>query len=232
LGITSIICKKRINKIISISESAKKEIQQYFPTTSNSIIYNGVNTNFYKQNNEKKFQKGNPQLLFVGNLFEYKNIQFIIEIFSQLKQKFPKIHFQIIGDGTYKKNLNELIDKYNFQDQIVLVGRVNDEQLREYYASCDIYTTASTWEFFNLPLLESMSCGKPILVSNLPVHQEIISKSHAGNIFSMNENSFIEKMESILENYEEFSKNARKFALENNWAKMAEKISKIYDELI
>jgi len=77
-----------------------------------------------------------------------------------------------------------------------------------------------------------MSCGKPILVSNLPVHQEIISKSHAGEIFSMNENSFIEKMEFILKNYEEFAENARKFALENDSIKMAEKISKIYDELI
>ena len=106
-------------------------------------------------------------------------MQFIIKIFSQLKQKFPKIHFQIIGDGTYKKNLNELIHKYNFQDQISLVGRVNDDQLREYYASCDLYTTASTWEFFNIPLLESMSCGKPILVSELSVHKEIILKSTA-----------------------------------------------------
>jgi len=232
LGISSIICKKRINKIISISESAKKEIQQYFPTTSNSVIYNGVDTNFYKQNNIKKFQKGNPQLLFVGNLFEYKNVQFIIKIFSQLKQKFPKIHFQIIGDGTYKKNLNELIHKYNFQDQISLVGRVNDDQLREYYASCDIYTTASTWEFFNIPLLESMSCGKPILVSELSVHKEIILKSKAGEIFEMNADSFIEKMKNILENYEQFSKNARKFALDNDWINTAKKISSVYSELI
>jgi len=232
LGISSVICKKRINKIISISESAKKEIQQYFPTTSNSVIYNGVDTNFYKQNNIKKFQKGNPELLFVGNLFEYKNVQFIIKIFSQLKQKFPKIHFQIIGDGTYKKNLNELIDKYNFQDQISVVGRVNDEQLREYYASCDIYTTASTWEFFNIPLLESMSCGKPILVSELSVHKEIILKSKAGEIFEMNANSFIEKIKNILENYEQFSENARKFALENDWTDIAKKISNVYTELI
>jgi glycosyltransferase involved in cell wall biosynthesis len=232
LGISSVICKKRINKIISISESAKKEVQQYFPTTSNSVVYNGVDTNFYKQNNNKKFQKGNPQLLFVGNLFEYKNIQFIIKSFSQLKQKFPNIHLQIIGDGIYRKKLNEMIIKYNFINHIELIGRVNDEQLKEYYSSCDIYATASTWEFFNLPLLESMSCGKPILVSDLPVHQEIVSKSCGGEIFSMNTNSFVEKVGQILENYEKLSKNARKFALDNDWVNTAKKISDIYDKLI
>ena len=231
LGICSIMCKKRINKIISISKSAKKEIKQYF-TTSNSVIYNGVNTNFYKPNNERKKQKGKPQLLFVGNLFEYKNIQFIIKSFSKLKQKFPDIHLQIIGDGLYKKNLTEMISNLNLQDQIELVGRVDDEQLKEYYTSCDVYTTSSTWEFFNLPLLESMSCGKPVLVSDLPVHEEIISESRAGKIFTMNVDSFVEELEFILKNYVEFSENARKFALENDWSNMAKRILQVYDELI
>jgi len=232
LGISSVLCKKRINKIISISESAKKEIQQYFPTTSNSVIYNGVDTNFYKQNNKKELQKGNPQLLFVGNLFKYKNVQFIIKIFSQLRNKFPNIHLQIIGEGKYKENLIQMIDRFNLHDRIQLVGRVNDEQLREYYSSCDIYSTASNWEFFNLPLLESMSCGKPILVSELPVHREIILKSNAGEIFQMNPNSFMEKIENILENYEQFSENARKFAIDNDWMNTAKKISSVYSELI
>ena len=77
-----------------------------------------------------------------------------------------------------------------------------------------------------------MSCGKPILVSDLPVHQELISKSNAGEIFSMNSDSFEKKLKLILKNYEKFSQNGRKFALANDWAKMAERISNIYDELI
>ena len=149
-----------------------------------------------------------------------------------MKQKFPDIHLQIIGDGLYKKNLTEMISNFNLQDQIELVGRVDDEQLKEYYTSCDVYVTASTWEFFNLPLLESMSCGKPVLVSDLPVHQEIISESRAGKIFTMNVDIFVEELEFILKNYVEFSENARKFALENDWSNMAKRILQVYDELI
>lgn len=104
--------------------------------------------------------------------------------------------------------------------------------MRDYYSSCDIYVTGSFWEFFNLPLLESMASGKPILISELPVHKEIISKSNAGEIFQMNSNSFIEKMKMILENYDQFSENAIKFALENDWSNIAKKISSVYDELI
>ena len=77
-----------------------------------------------------------------------------------------------------------------------------------------------------------MSCGKPILISELPVHKEIILRSNAGKIFQLNDNDLIEKINSIQENYNEFSKNAEKFALDNDWKNVAEKISKLYSNLI
>jgi glycosyltransferase involved in cell wall biosynthesis len=230
LKIASVICNKKIGKIISISESAKKEIKEYFPTKPNSVIYNGVNTTFYKNSNLKKNK--NLQLLFVGNLFKYKNIQFLIKNFLELKNEFPNIHLQIIGDGEYRESIVKIIDELNLNKNIQLLGRVNDEDLIKYYSKCDIYFTASTWEFFNLPLLESMSCGKPILVSELPVHREIILKSNAGEIFEMNMVNLIGKMHNILKNYDQFSQNARKFALENDWSYVAKRISSVYSELI
>ena len=231
LRVCSIICKKRIHKIISVSESAKKDIQQYF-TTSNVLIYNGVNTNVYRANPEQKISKGTPQLLFVGNLFEYKNVQFLIKSFPQLQQKFPNVHLQIIGDGLYRNTLAEIISSLQLQDHIEFIGTlVEEEQLQRYYNSCDVYVTASTKEVFNLPLLESMSCAKPVLASALPVHQQIISQSSAGKVFTMNVDSFVQGLELILENYTELSHYARKFALEYDWANMAKRTLTIYEEL-
>jgi glycosyltransferase involved in cell wall biosynthesis len=230
LKIASVICDKKIDKIISISESAKKEIKEYFPRKPNSVVYNGVDTTFYKNSNLKKNK--NLQLLFVGNLFKYKNIQFLIKNFLQLKNEFPNIHLQIIGDGEYREPIVKIINELNLNENIQLLGRVNDEELIKYYSKCDIYFTASTWEFFNLPLLESMSCGKPILVSELPVHREIILKSNAGEIFEMNMANLIEKIHNILKNYDQFSQNARKFALQNDWSYVAKRISSVYSELI
>ena len=232
LKISSIICNKKILKIISISESAKNEIKKYFFNTSNIVVYNGVNTNFYKNSGNASFKKGNPQLFFVGNLFEYKNIQFLINIFPKIIQNYPDIHFQIVGKGEFKDNLIKLVKELKLGKKIEFVGRINDDELKKYYSSSDIYITASKWEFFNLPLLESMSCGKPILVSELPVHREIILKSKAGEIFEMNEKNLILKINNIIKNYDQFSQNARKFALENDWNHAAVKISSVYRELI
>ena len=48
----------------------------------------------------------------------------------------------------------------------------------------------------------------------------------------MNVDIFVEELEFILKNYVEFSENARKFALENDWSNMAKSILQVYDELI
>jgi len=48
----------------------------------------------------------------------------------------------------------------------------------------------------------------------------------------MNVDSFVEELEFILKNYVEFSENARKLALENDWSNMAKSILQVYDELI
>ena len=231
LKFCSIICKNSISKIISISESAMDEIQKYFPNTSNSVIYNGVDSNFYIQN-EKKRKSNDLQLLFVGNLFEYKNVQLLIREFPKMKKQFPNLFLKIIGDGEYKKQLSELIVENDLQKNIELVGRVDDEELREHFSSSDLYITASTWEFFNLPLLEAMSCGKPIIVSNLPVHQELVSKSNGGEVFSLDGNNLVEKIEIVMKNYDKYSKNARDFALENDWSAITKKVLRVYEELI
>ena len=63
---------------------------------------------FYKNSGNTSFKKGNPQLFFVGNLFEYKNIQFLINIFPKIIQNYPDIHFQIVGKGEFKDNLIKL----------------------------------------------------------------------------------------------------------------------------
>ena len=49
-------------------------------------------------------------------------------------------------------------------------------QLPYYYAACDIYTTASLWEGFNLPAAEAQACGKPVVAFSICSHPEVVKK--------------------------------------------------------
>ncbi|MGC1134910.1 MAG: glycosyltransferase [Nitrososphaeraceae archaeon] len=56
--------------------------------------------------------------------------------------------------------------------------------MRIRYSFCDIYVSASTKEAFGLPLFQAMACGKPVLVSDIPVHKELVAASNGGrNLF-------------------------------------------------
>ena len=140
-------------KIICVSHAAQNQINALLKNIPSQIIYNGVNNRLYQ--NVKNIEKdGDPQLLFVGNLFEYKKVQIIILAMKKILIDFPNAHFQIIGQGEFSNELNKLIKINNLVKNVKIIGKVDDHELRQRYASCDIYISASSFETFGLPLLD------------------------------------------------------------------------------
>ena len=232
LKISLFLCKHRISKIISVSYAALDQLPKFARIIPTVVVYNGIDTNYYHPDLPTTHKKGSPQLFFVGNLFRYKNAQLIINSMSKIIKIYPKSHLQIAGDGEFKNDLAQLIREKKLEDSVELVGRITDEELRLLYSSCDIYISASKFETFGLPLLEAMSCGKPVVVSNIPPHTEIINSSNAGLTFSFNIDDLTTKVQKVYENRDSYAKEARKFAEKNTWEQICMKISKLYEQLL
>jgi len=231
IKLMKIICKKKISDIISVSKADSEHLKKLIGNVNSHIIYNGVETNFFDINLKQPFKKGDPQLLFVGNLYRHKNLSYSIDIINNLKEKFPKIHLQIVGNGEDFRELEKKINFLNIKGHVELIGRISKEELKLRYASCDIYLSPSKWEMFDMPVIEAMSCGKPALLSDIPAHNELINNSNAGLIFSLEKNGMFEnKINEILKNYDEMSHNAREFAKKYDWDIICEKLDKIYQK--
>jgi glycosyltransferase involved in cell wall biosynthesis len=63
------------------------------------------------------------------------------------------------------------------QDSVVQLGSIPYTSLHHLYKCCDIYVTPAYTESFAHPLVEAMSCGLPVVASDLSVHREICGKS-------------------------------------------------------
>ncbi|MCX6709558.1 MAG: glycosyltransferase family 4 protein, partial [Candidatus Woesearchaeota archaeon] len=72
---------------------------------------------------------------------------------------------------SYSKKLKESSSK-----NVIFAGVVKDEEMAEYYSACDIYTTATLWEGYDLPIAEAQACGKRVVAFNLCSHPEVIDK--------------------------------------------------------
>jgi glycosyltransferase involved in cell wall biosynthesis len=233
-----LLSKNKLSRIISISNSALNQLNNLVGTGILSkipldVIYNGVDSTYYHTNLPRPYAQGDPQLLFVGILYTHKNVLQLIEAMPAILKLYPKAHLQIVGDGDDYKRLHREIKKQKLENKVELVGLAFGENLRLRYSSCDIYLSASKWEMFDLPALEAMACGKPVLLSDIPAHKELLEGSNAGLTFSLLDTSNIQNsIQEIYNNRKNFSSAARKFAEKYDWSFSCTNLSRIYDRIM
>ena len=182
--------KKRISKFISVSKKASHHLEEWAGKCDDVVIYNGVDTKFFHPGLEQPYRKGSPQLLFVSVLRKYKKTVDLINAMPELLKTYPKAHLQIVGNGEDFSRLQNIIKKKNLEKNIEMTGRIDDEELRLRYASCDMYVSASTNEHCPVPTFEAMACGRPLVLSELESHMEIINVSKSVGLLASKNTSF------------------------------------------
>jgi len=161
------------------------------------VIYNKVDMQRFSNKVKKKFFSNKPTILSVGRLIDQKNHRYLIESMKDLDAKLL-----IIGDGPNFKSLSSMIKKLDLTNKIELIKRVPNEELPEYYASCDLY--AQPMENLGgipIPVLEAMACGLPIVMSrHSSDYSEIIDEAVV--FVENNHRSFSNAFKQILTNPE------------------------------
>jgi glycosyltransferase involved in cell wall biosynthesis len=127
------------------------------------------------------------RLLFVSHYNYYRNFETLIRATARMAQKLGRDKIKLFLTCTLKSEDNpgsyraesaaRLVQELDLQENIVQLGSVPYSQLHHLYRACDIYVTPSYCESFAHPLVEAMSCGLPIVASDLPVHREICKQS-------------------------------------------------------
>jgi glycosyltransferase involved in cell wall biosynthesis len=233
-GIASMkITKNYIDEVIAVSETACTELKKYFSLDKIHVIHNGVDTSFFRPGLAEKYRRGTPQLLFVGNLYGHKNVEELMFAVKQIADVYPQIYLQVVGYGNKYIHLKHLAAELGLENNVELTGHVAHSELPYYYASCDVYVTASRWEFFGLPLLEAMACGKPVVASSIPSHDELVSSSKAGEEYELgNIQNLCVTIANVYDHKNEFRDNALRFAEEHDWSIVTDQVKKIYDKIL
>lgn len=174
---------RRYNKIITVSQTTKNKIVNILKIDSKKIevISPGINLNDFLQiNNEKeidiykKYGIKKPYFLYVGALRKNKNIDKIIEIFSEYSLNNEKIQLVISGDkkGEYLELL-KLVEAKKIKNKVIFTGFIEENEKKFLYKNCSLFCFLSKDEGFGIPLLEAMAYKKPILASNIEIFKEI-----------------------------------------------------------
>jgi len=146
------------NLVISVSNTTKKDLLEYFKTGSN-VISEGVN---YLEENPApevnifdrfKIRK-EKYFLYVGNFRKQKNIPFLVEAFIQSNSPH---HLVLVGNNRFLRHENE---------KIIFTGVLDDYEIQSLYKNCLSFVMPSLYEGFGLPILEAYCAGARVLSAN------------------------------------------------------------------
>jgi len=131
------------------------------------IIPLGADTQKFKPIKVKKLKKN--VLLFLGRLFPYKGLEYLLQAIKVVSEKRKDFILYIVGEGKLRKKLEEMVKNLKIENFVKFTGEVSDEQAIKYYNLCDIFILPSIHksEAFGISQLEAMACGKPIISTNL-----------------------------------------------------------------
>ena len=233
---------KTADKIITISNSTKKDLISYFnvPEEKIKVILLAADEKFKILNNEKinevkqKYNLNFPFILYVGNLAKHKNIPMLIEAFYKIKKKGIQNKLVIAGEKGWKyKEIFETIDKLNLQNDVIFTGYVLDEDLPALYNAADLFVYPSLYEGFGLPPLESMACGTPVITSNTSSLPEVVGDAGI-MVDPYDVDRLADAMHKVLSNdglREDKIKKGLERAKMFSWDKTARETLEVYEEV-
>lgn len=207
-----------INYVVVMTEKAKNDYNKWLDTYNNySKVVNIPNMIDIKT--EKKSDLNSNQIISVGRLEEEKDFISLIKMFDILYKKNNKLKLKIVGDGKQRKELEELVNKLNLQENVIFTGRLEQQQVENEILNSDLFVLTSYKESFSLVLVEAMSLGVPCVCFDIEVGpREIISNGVNGYLINgRNVVDMANKVEELLKNKQELEKMA------NNSLCMSEK---------
>lgn len=204
------------------------------------IVSFGVDTEKFKPTT---ISKTKDQVVFgiIKSLEKKYGIDFLIRAFNEVVSKYPAkdLRLKIVGDGSLREEYKKLCHDLNITDKVEFVGKVPHEEVLTYHQQIDIFVSLSTLdsESFGVSLVEAMSCGKPVIASDVAGFKEVVGDDSCGILVP--KNSYKEAaaaMSFYIDDPAEAAKkgaNARQRVLrEYDWNKNVEQMLTVYRKLL
>ena len=187
---------KRANKIITASNSTKKDLIKIFNINPEKIkvVYHGIDKRFFKKSSDSSIRKikikykiKKKYFLFLGTLDKRKNITGIIDAYEHFRDKKIDLNkkikhsskffdYQLVLAGAVGENSKDISRKISFskyKKDILLPGYIEADELCPLFQGAEIFISPSIYEGFGTPIIEAMANNLPVISSNVSSIPEI-----------------------------------------------------------
>jgi len=227
-------------KIIAVSENTKKDIIERYPEAEEKIrviyeaadhIFKKIGNNAKKEEIRHKYNLPEDIILSVGSLKRHKNIERLVDVYTNLKAKGIKHRLVVVGRCQSKEE-EKIRQRIESTDAIYL-GEIPSDDLVVVYNLSRVFVMPSLYEGFGLPVLEAMACGVAVAASRASSLPEVAGD--AALLFDPYDVKDIsDKMSAILSDEplrQDLIKRGLERAKQFSWKKTAEKTLEVYRDI-
>jgi glycosyltransferase involved in cell wall biosynthesis len=232
---------RRAAAIITPSRATAEDVGHRFPSVAARVtsIAEAAGERFTAVRNpaaeaawQRYFGITPPYFLYLGQWKAYKNVPLLIEAFARVVTQRPGVQLVIAGHDPRHPEIAAAVSRFA-DHSLVLPGHLPDDAVSDLYRAAAAVVLPSKAEGFGLPVLEAMSCGVPVVCSDIPVLRELADgvaifcdpssagSFAAGMIAALNGTPADGRVQRGVE-------RARLFS----WRKAAEETVRIYDRVL
>lgn len=116
----------------------------------------------------------------VGDFYPQKDYPTLVKAFQMLRAKRPGTRLMIIGrpvDAKVRDEVLALVRELKLADAVTLTGGMPHERLMQTLAKASVFVSTSKAETVQIPLLEAMASGVPVVAGALPHAQEFLREA-------------------------------------------------------
>lgn len=192
---------RSFSKVIFISEYVQNHYLKLYPLLKkkeyciiyNSAVHSQLDSTLVLHPIENKI------LVCISGLNESKNPMILIEAMKELKNRDKEIKLYFLGDGPLQKKIEQKIETYKLENNVILLGATQNVQ--EYLDKASIYVHPATNEGFGIAVVEAMERGCAIILSKAGGLTELIEDKVSGLFVEPNNVAeWIDKIELLLNN--------------------------------
>ena len=202
---------------ITISGSARDELVSIdgIPAENITLAYCGIGPGPFGPGERAP----DPRLLYVGRLKQYKRVELLLDMLTEL----PGVTLDIAGRGDHGETLEDEISNRGLRDRVRVHGHVDEETKADLYRTAWVHVTASASEGWSLTVMEAALCGTPSAALAVGGLRESIVDGETG-VLAQTPEELTRRVHELLENdalRDRLGAAARERALTFTWDRTA-----------
>jgi glycosyltransferase involved in cell wall biosynthesis len=188
-----------VNLVVSPSAGMEKKLRELDVVSRIEIVPNGVELERFIQADpltraDYGFSEDDILLIYTGRLGPEKNLEFLLQAFAGVLQAVENVRLLLVGDGSMKRELQELAKELQISASTHFIGQIPYEDMPGYLAMCDAFVTASVTEVHPFSVIEAMGAGLAVMGIHSPGVGDTIEDGVTGFLSPNNLPAFTAKL--------------------------------------